>query len=142
MKYLARAITTKLRSISALSTLAGYTATNQSIALVEPKQKILKPGIYVDFSSTPLPDADSTAVKKAEVTLFLIAKTRVTVMDMAHEIEGLFRDTNGHEKHIDFGDNSVYCISSLWDATGSPSWNDDLDCFELTLNLSLFWSLK
>jgi len=142
MKRLEKALVDKLRAQTTLVSETGYSASCLAIAVVEPKQKILIPGVYVDADLSPMENADSSAIKQSEVTIYLVAKRRESLLNMAFAIESEFRDSNNREKKFDFTDANVYCISSRWVNMGAPRWSDAHDCYEMPVNLFVRWSLK
>lgn len=142
MREFERALVNKLRTISALVTKTAYTPSRLSIAVVEPKQKVLIPGCFVDVDAQPLGGTDSSAVKQSEVSFYLIGKRRGDVLAMAATLESEFRDSNNCEKKFDISDGSVYCIGSYWTNMDAPRWSDAEDCYEMVVRAIIKWSPK
>jgi len=142
MRKLEKAWVLTLRALDTLTAYTKYSADRLSVAVVNPKQTLLKPGAYVEVDSEPLEDSDSSAVQQSDVTVFLVATKRGDVLEMAQILENECRNENDSEKKFDISNADVYCISNTWVSNGRPKWSDALDCFEMPVNFVTLWSLK
>ena len=142
MIHLQKAVIAKLRSIQTLAAATGYSESHLSIAMANPDQELLKPGIYVELDVDPLPASDSSQLRRSILSMYVITADRKTGAEIAGIIRDQFYDENGKEKKLDIGDDKVLCIGSYWESMQNPRWNKDTDCFETLVVVTVVWSKK
>lgn len=139
-----KAIINALRDNTAITSVTQFNPLSRlSIAMAEPKQALLRPGLYVECDSIPLSGVSNSMLKESEVSLYAIAATRVACGEIIDTVYALFHDpVTRKEIKFDISNLEVVCVGSYWVRIATPRFNSEIDCFECPIIVVFKWSDK